>query len=77
MLLFGGGGNLISAVRFFPTGALIRGGALISAVRVFPTGALIRGGALNRILRVDILKYNCGLFLLHDQQLFVISNLIF
>ena len=37
-------GTLISAVRFFPTGALIRGGTLISAVRVFPTGALIRGG---------------------------------
>ena len=36
-------GTLISAVRFFPTGTLIRGGTLISAVRVFPTGALIRG----------------------------------
>ena len=45
-------GTLISAVRFFPTGALIRGGTLISAVRVFPTGALIRGGTLNRIPRV-------------------------
>ena len=45
-------GTLISAVRFFPTGTLIRGGTLISAVRVFPTGALIRGGTLNRIPRV-------------------------
>ena len=48
-------GTLISAVRFFPTGALIRGGTLISAVRVFPTGALIRGGTLNRIPRVVFL----------------------
>ena len=49
-------GTLISAVRFFPTGTLIRGGTLISAVRVFPTGALIRGGTLNRIPRVAINK---------------------
>ena len=49
-------GTLISAVRFFPTGTLIRGGTLISAVRVFPTGALIRGGTLNRIPIVDLVQ---------------------
>ena len=32
LLLFGG--SLISAVRFFPTGALIRGGALNRVLRV-------------------------------------------